>query len=153
MWGWLGRPFLRNKPVVVPTIIRRFTTADPTITPNLAIDGDAWFIDSKEPQVIRLFAVTDPDVAQATLVYRATMKSENFAGRFLLELWYRLPGGAEYYVHGADQAVSGTTEWAPYELSVKLGKNCPSPELIKLNVLVEGFGRVWIRDVELLSLR
>jgi hypothetical protein len=51
---------------------------------------------------------------------------------------------------GYKQAVSGTVNWARYEIPLYL-KRDQKPNLIKLNVFVEGPGTVWLRDVELLK--
>jgi hypothetical protein len=49
-----------------------------------------------------------------------------------------------------NQAVKGTTDWASYEIPFSLQKG-QRPDLIKLNVLVEGRGKVWLRDIQLLK--
>jgi hypothetical protein len=46
--------------------------------------------------------------------------------------------------------VSGTVDWARYETPFYL-KRDQKPDLIKLNVVVEGPGTVWLRNVELLK--
>ena len=44
--------------------------------------------------------------------------------------------------------MKGTTGWASYETPFYLIRG-QRPDLIKLNLVVEGPGTVWIRDVEL----
>ena len=44
--------------------------------------------------------------------------------------------------------VSGSNGWASYQIPFFLKKG-EKPDLIKLNLVVEGVGRVWIKDVEL----
>jgi Flp pilus assembly protein TadD len=44
----------------------------------------------------------------------------------------------------------GTTEWASYEIPFYLNKGEPS-DLIKLNLVTEGKGTLWIKDIELLK--
>jgi hypothetical protein len=44
--------------------------------------------------------------------------------------------------------VSGTTDWASYEVPFFLKKS-ERPDLIKLNVVIEGSGTVWIKDITL----
>ena len=46
--------------------------------------------------------------------------------------------------------MSGTVDWARYETPFYL-KRDQRPDLIKLNVVVEGQGTVWLRNVELLK--
>ena len=59
--------------------------------------------------------------------------------------------GAKFSVSkGPQQAVSSTTDWPDYEIPFYLRKN-QRPDLIKLNIAVEGTGTVWLRNVELLK--
>ena len=84
------------------------------------------------------------------MTYRAELKAEVLQGRAFLEMWCRLPGRGEFFSKGHQQAVSGTVNWARYEIPFYLRRG-QKPELIKLNVVVEGQGTVWLRDVELLK--
>jgi len=65
-------------------------------------------------------------------------------------MWCRLPGRGEFFSKGVDQAVEGTTDWVSCEIPFYLKKG-QRPDLIKLNLAIEGSGKVWIRDVELLK--
>jgi len=89
-------------------------------------------------------------VEQCILTYRAELKAEDLQGRAFLEMWCRLPGRGEFFSKGYKQAVSGTVEWARYEIPFYL-KEGQKPDLIKLNFVVEGQGRVWLRNLELLK--
>ncbi len=80
------------------------------------------------------------------------MKTDGLAGRAFLEMWCRLPGRGEFFSKGLNQSVQGTTEWASYEIPFYLKKG-QRPDLIKLNLIVEGRGRVWMKDLELLRTR
>jgi hypothetical protein len=97
----------------------------------------------------RLFELEDPEAQQCLITYRARIKSDGLAGRAFLEMWCRFPGRGEFFSKGFHQSVSGTTEWASYEIPFYLKKG-QRPDLIKLNLVVEGIGKVWIKDVELL---
>ena len=46
--------------------------------------------------------------------------------------------------------MSGTTDWASYEVAFLLKKG-QTPDLIKLNLVVEGKGQIWLKAVELLK--
>jgi hypothetical protein len=150
----LSRILLRSEPGLgqAPVPLATFTTADPTLTDDVVVDGDAWLIDSAEPQVVRLFEVPDPGVDQGLLAYRASLKSQNFSGRTYLEMWCRLPGRGEFFSRGVNQTISGTTEWSSFQIPFRLKKG-QRPDLIKLNLAVEGHGKVWIKDIELLKLK
>jgi hypothetical protein len=54
------------------------------------------------------------------------------------------------FFKGAEQAVKGTTDWASYEIPFSL-KNGQRPDLIKLNLVIEGRGKVWLKDIQLLK--
>ena len=84
------------------------------------------------------------------MTYRAEIKAEGLQGRAFLEMWCRLPGRGEFFSKGYKQAVSGTVRWVRYEIPFYL-KRGQKPDLIKLNVVVEGPGTVWLRNVELLK--
>jgi hypothetical protein len=94
--------------------------------------------------------VENPAVEQCLLTYRAEIKAEGLQGRAFLEMWCRLPGRGEFFSKGYKQAVSGTVDWVRYEIPFYL-KRGQKPDLIKLNVVVEGPGTVWLRNVELLK--
>ena len=133
----------------IPVPIRRFSTTERTIGGDIRVDGDAWLIDSMEPRIARLFEVADPQVDNCLLTYRAALRSQNFSGRVYLEMWCRLPGLGEFFSRGVKRTLSGTTEWSSFEIPFRL-KMGQQPDLIKLNLGVEGYGKVWIKDIELL---
>ena len=151
MLGWLKSMFGAPKPSGPPETIRSFRTSEPTLSRDrIAVSGEGWLIDSKEGQTIRLFEIQDPQVEQCLLTYRAKMKTDSLAGGAYLEMWCRLPGRGEFFSKGLQQKASGTTVWASYEVPFSLKKG-QRPDLIKLNLVVEGKGRVWLKDVQLLK--
>ena len=148
---WLGVSGARGAEAVIPTRIRRYSTATPTLSgDHITVEGDAWLVDTHGPWVIRLFEIADPDAEGCLLTYRANLKSEALDGRAFLEMWCRFHGKGEFFSKGLNQPLRGTTEWASYEIAFRLKKG-QRPELIKLNLAVEGSGKVWIKDVELLK--
>jgi tRNA A-37 threonylcarbamoyl transferase component Bud32 len=139
------------EPAGPPQTIRLFHTSDGTITKDgVTVTDDAWQIDVQKPQTIRLFEVPDPQVEQCQLAYRAKIKTEGLAGRAYLEMWCCLLGRGEFFSKGLHQTVSGTTNWASFEIPFFLKKG-EKPDLIKLNLVVEGMGKVWLKDIELLK--
>lgn len=150
MSDWLRSRLTGSTPPKMPEVIRRFDTADATLSrDNIEVEGKGWRVDASEEQVVRLFEVPDPDVSNCLLTYRASLKSEDLNGRAFLEMWCRLPGRGEFFSRGLNQPLKGTTDWASYEIPFRLKKG-QRPDLIKLNLAVEGTGRVWIEDIELL---
>lgn len=140
-----------SRPPKTPVTLRRFSTADTTISRDATeVQGESWLIDARANQVVRLFEIPAPDAEQCLLAYRATLKSEELTGRAFLEMWCRLPGRGEFFSRGLHQTLQGTTDWASYEIPFRLKKG-QRPDLVKLNLVVEGYGKVWVKDVELLK--
>ena len=106
-------------------------------------------IDAKEPMVVPLFEVSDVSIENATLIYRASLQSQNLDGRAYLEMWVRLPGKGEFFSRGLDRPVTGSMSWMTVATPFFLQAG-QKPDLIRLNLVVEGKGRVWIDDVRLL---
>jgi serine/threonine protein kinase len=130
------------------TAIQTFTTDDPTLSSAWTVSDDAWRLDSQQSQTLRLFEVRDPDVGRGTIFYKADLKTEDFDGRVYLEMWCRFPGRGEFFSRGYTHAISGTTDWLPSHTPFLLQEG-EIPDLVRLNVAVEGTGRVWIRNVTL----
>lgn len=151
MPSWFKSLFKQSEPAGSPQKIRDFNISDKPVTRDgIAVDQDSWRIEFKENQVVRFFEVTDPAIEQCMLTYRARVKAANVKGRVYLEMWCRLPGHGEFFSKGFHQAVKGTTDWASYDIPFYLKKG-QRPDLIKLNVVAEGQGTFWIKDIELLQ--
>ena len=141
--------FSQPHPSSPPETIRLFRTTDRTLSQGaITVVQDGWVVDSKEEQTIRLFEVPEPQIEQCLVTYRAKLKTDGLAGRAYLEMWCRLPGRGEFFSKGLNQAAQGTTDWASYEIPFSLMKG-QRPDLIKLNLVIEGKGKVWLRDVQL----
>src|SRR2546425_9350787 len=151
MLGWLKSMFGAPKPSGPIETFRSFRNTQPTLSRDrISVSGEGWFVDSKEQQTIRLFEIQGPQVEQCLLTYRAKMKTDSLAGGAFLEMWCRLPGRGEFFSKGLQQKASGTTDWASYEIPFSLKKG-ERPDLIKLNLVVGGKGKVWLKDVQLLE--
>jgi len=131
--------------------IKAFTTADAAISKDLTVTEDkTWLADCKQARIIRLFEVEKPDVEKCVVIYRARLKTESFTGEAYLEMWCRFAGKGEFFSRGLANTVSGSNNWASYETPFFLKKG-EKPDLIKLNLVVKGAGKVWVKDVELLQ--
>jgi hypothetical protein len=129
-----------------------FSDGDPVITQDgVSIDEGAWRIESAGTRTVRLFElpVPQPGVEQCMVTYRSQIKTSDVQGKAYLEMWCRFPGRGEFFSRGLNQVASGTTGWASYETPFYL-KRGQAPDLLKLNVVIEGPGTVWMRDVEVL---
>ena len=131
--------------------MKTFSTTDPAISKDLVVTEDkAWLADCKKAQTFRLFEVENPGVEQCVVTYRAKLKTENLTEQAYLEMWCRFPGKGEFFSRGLAHAVTGSNNWASYETPFFLKKG-EKPDLIKLNLVVKGAGKVWVKDVELLK--
>lgn len=153
MSGWLATWFgIGSDPTKIPRLIRGLGSEDLTLSRDgITVDGKGWRIDAEEDRVVRLCEVADPGVGKCMLTYRAALRCENLRGRSYLEMWCRLPGKGEFFSRGLHQAIKRTTDWSTYEIPFRLKKG-QRPDLIKLNLVVEGQGTVWIRSIELLEM-
>ncbi|MGH7629513.1 MAG: hypothetical protein ACREOF_08980 [Gemmatimonadales bacterium] len=151
MLTWIRSLLSSPRPAGPPQVLRAFAPDTPTITQgDIRTEQGGWRIDATANQTIRLFEVENPAVDQCLLTYRAELKAEGLKGRAFLEMWCRLPGRGEFFSKGYQQAVSGTANWARYEIPFYL-KRGQKPDLIKLNLVIEGAGTVWLRNIELLQ--
>ncbi len=117
---------------------------------DISSDGrGALRIDAKEPMDVPLFEVTGLDVDNATLLYQASLQSEKLDGQAYLEMWVRFPGKGEFFSRGLDQTVTGSMSWRTTTIPFFL-KAGERPDLVRLNVVVKGKGRVWVDDIRLL---
>ena len=105
-------------------------------------------VDAHEPVTVSLIAIDDIDIENATLVYRAKLRTENLQGSAYIEMLCSFEGMGEYFSRGLQSQLSGNTEWKTVETPFFLKKG-ENPESVKLNVVVNGAGTVWIDDIEL----
>ena len=151
MFKFLKSLFKRPEPAGPAQEIKTFTTSDATISKDfIQSEGDVWIVDTKEKKTINLFEVPNPDVGKCMLIYRAKLKTENVQGKAYLEMWCRLFGVGEFFSKGLQNAVKGTNDWASYEIPFYL-KQGQKPDLIKLNITMEGPGKIWLKEIELLQ--
>lgn len=106
-------------------------------------------VDAREPMTVPLFEVTDISVENATLIYQAHLQTEKLDGKAYLEMWVRLPGKGEFFSRGLDRPITGTMSWTTVATPFFLQAG-QKPDLIRLNLVVQGKGQVWIDDVRLL---
>jgi serine/threonine protein kinase/WD40 repeat protein len=129
--------------------VKSFDTSRATITlDGLQVEGDSWRITADSPRSVRLFEIPQPGLGTGPFFYRAKLRSEQLQGRAYLEMWVRLPGKGEFFSKGLDVTISGTANWAEYEIPFMLRDN-DRPDLVKLNLTIEGSGTVWIKDIQL----
>jgi hypothetical protein len=105
---------------------------------------------ASEPTVIRLFETGDIDIENARLIYQAKVRTAGVQGQVFLEMWCHFPGKGEFFSRGLQNSVSGTTEWTSVETPFFLQKG-ENPDNVKLNLVINGTGTVWIDDIHLIK--
>ena len=121
------------------------------IDKQVTSDGDGSLrITAAQPVTIRLFETGDLDVENATLFYRAKLRSEKLEGKAYLEMWCHFPGKGEFFSRALQAPVSGSVEWTSQETPFFLKKG-EKPDNVKLNLVIDGKGIVWIDDIRLLG--
>jgi hypothetical protein len=118
--------------------------------PRISADGKGSLrVDARGEMTVPLFEVTDVSFDNAILIYQASLQSQDLDGRAFLEMWVRIPGKGEFFSRALDRPVTGTMSWmtvaAPFFLQAG-----QKPDLIRLNLVVQGKGKVWIDDVKLM---
>jgi len=100
------------------------------------------------PVIIRLYETGDIDVEDAILIYNAKVKTEGLEGTAFLEMWASFPGKGEFFSRDLETPVSGTTDWSS-EMTPFFLKKGENPDNVKLNLIVNGKGTVWVDDIKL----
>jgi hypothetical protein len=103
---------------------------------------------ANEPRTVRLYETGPIDVDNARLIYKAKLRTDNVNGQAYLEMWCSFPGKGEYFSRGLQSPLSGTNGWTTVETPFFLKKG-EKPDNVKLNVVINGTGTVWIDDVKL----
>jgi hypothetical protein len=82
------------------------------------------------------------------MIYEARLKTQNVRGKAYLEMWCRFPDKGEFFAKDIANPTGGTTDWVSCQ-TVFVLKNGERPDLIKLNLVIEGSGTLWIKDIKL----
>ncbi len=117
---------------------------------GVSSDGNGSIrISANKPATILLYETGDVEAENARLTYRAKVRTEGVAGKVYLEMLCQFPGGGEYFSKGLGSPLTGTQDWSTVETHfiLKPGEN---PDNVKLNLIVDGTGTVWIDDIHLI---
>ncbi len=119
--------------------------------PEITDDGKGSIrLTASEPGQWALFETGDVDVENARLIYQARLRTEGVRGKVYLEMLCRFPGKGEFFSRALHAPLSGSTDWTSQETPFFLKKG-ENPDNVKLNVVVEGTGTVWIDDIRLVK--
>ncbi|AFM25141.1 hypothetical protein [Desulfomonile tiedjei] len=126
------------------------TQSDVSIDKDVTSDGKGSLkATASQPRVVRLFETGDLGVDNARLIYRARLKTEDLKGQAYLEMWCHFPGKGEFFSRGLQNPLSGTNNWVTEETPFFLQKG-EKPDNVKLNLVINGTGTVWIDDIRIL---
>ena len=125
------------------------TRTDVAIDKEITSDGNGSLrITANQPTTIRLYETGDIDVENARLTYQAKVRTEGIQGKVYLEMWCQFTGKGEFFSRDLSSPLSGTTDWSTEETAFFLKKG-ENPDNVKINLVIEGKGTVWIDDVHL----
>jgi len=133
-------------------------TLDGIITrSNIALDKDissdqrgSLRITTSTPTTLRLYETGDINIDDTRLIYQAKLRTAGLEGQVYLEMWCHFPGKGEFFSRALHAPLTGTTEWILQETAFFLKKG-ENPDDIKLNIVINGKGTVWIDDLRLLK--
>jgi len=121
------------------------------IDEQISSDGNGSLrIEATKPTTVRLFETGDIDIENARLIYQARVRTEDVEGRVYLEMWCHFAGVGDAFSRGLATPLTGTTEWTTEEIPFFLKKG-ENPDNVKLNLVVNGSGTVWVDNIRLLS--
>jgi len=117
---------------------------------NRTVDGNGSIkIIADQPKVIHLYELKNIDIEDARLIYMANVKTENVNGRVYLEMWCKFNDLGEYFGRDLQSPLTGTNDWMEEE-SYFILKKMQNPDEVKLNIVIDGTGTVWIDDIRLI---
>jgi len=131
------------------------TRSGVSIDNDMTSDGNgALFVDATSPVTVELFELDHENFKNKRLTFKAQMRSEDLKstedtrGISYIELIAAFPDGEELMSRGPRVPVSGTTDWRLADTVLYLDSG-HSPDSVKLNLVVEGQGKVWLDDINL----
>ena len=116
---------------------------------NISDDGNGSIkIETSKPISIQLYTIDDVKLDDAQIIYEANVKSEGVSGQVYLEMWFVFKDKGEFFSRGFDSVISGTSDWKTIRTVFDL-RTGEVPDQIKLNVVLNGVGTIWIDDIHL----
>jgi hypothetical protein len=102
-----------------------------------------------ETRTIRLFETGPISIDNRMLIYSAKVRASDMGGKAYLEMLCHIPGSGEFFSRSIDQPVT-QTDWTIAQTPFRLETGY-MPDNVKLNLVIEGPGTVWIDDIKLVS--
>ena len=121
------------------------------LDPLVSFDGKGSLrIDAIGDINVPLFEVNGVTVDDAAIFYQAKIKTEKIMGQAYIEMWCHFPGRGDFFSRSQNMLMSGTNDWRTQETPFILQKG-EIPDLIRLNLVINGSGTVWIDDIKLVK--
>ena len=115
------------------------------IDPNQKSEGRAALkIETKWPTSVCLGQVTDLDIENSQLLFKARVRTQ-LQGTAYLEMWCHF-GDKAYFSKGLNNPAKGNSEWQQLQTPFILQKG-QRPDKITLNLVINGHGTVWVDEV------
>ena len=135
--------------IPLDTLDEVITKSGVTIDSDVTTDGGGSIrIQVSKSATVRIAEIEDLSLENARLIYRARVRSEGLPGKAYLEMWCVFPGQGEFFSRALQSPLSGTNDWTSQETSFFLQKG-QDPSRVKLNLVIEGEGTVWLDQVVL----
>lgn len=124
-----------------------------TLGTHIAQDGEGIVrIDTQTPITINLASadISAQHLENTTLHFSAMLKAKDLDGSAYLEMWVHFPGvkGGNYFSRGLDNLLTKSEDWKLFHTPFLL-KPGQSPDKVTLNLVINGHGTVWVKDVHL----
>ncbi len=127
------------------------TKSDVQMDEKITSDGNGSLrITTSKPTTVELYETGDIDIENTRLIYQAKLRTEGLEGQVYIEMWCNFTGKGEFFSRALQSPLSGSNEWTSQETPFFL-KNGENPDNIKINVVVNGKGTVWIDDIHLVK--
>jgi hypothetical protein len=103
-----------------------------------------------KPTTIKLYETGDIDIENARMIYQAKVRTEDAEGQVYIEMWCNFPGHGEFFSRALQSPLSGSNDWSSMGTPFLL-KEGQNPDNVKINIVINGKGTVWIDDICLLK--
>jgi hypothetical protein len=151
------RAACKNKGPAKPSDIEYFpcNSMDKVVSTDLVSFDPSFSADGKgslkvtvdRPTTVRLFEVAAPGATDAKYIYKAKVNLKDCLGDAYLQMVIHFPNGGEV---NAYQNTTGQGPWVPMETFGIVGQG-QKPDVVKLNLVIQGTGSVWVDDVHLVQ--
>jgi len=118
---------------------------------EISSDGNGSLkVSADKPTSVKLYETGDIHVEDARLIYQANVRTEKVDGQVFIEMWCHFSDKGEFFSRSIQTPLSGDNDWISMETPFFLKKG-QNPDNVKINVVINGKGTVWVDDIRLLK--